>query len=126
MAAYRDALAAKRYDVVVGRYFVSLAWADAFDGGLPILLDVDDLPDHIQPGEAAPAQATQLVGMSLQTAERELIKNTLAQVDGNRVEAATILGIGERTLYRKIKSFGLVAPDGADDGDPADLEEIGA
>jgi len=26
-------------------------------------------------------------------------------VDGNRQEAATILGIGERTLYRKLKKY---------------------
>ncbi|MCA9095831.1 MAG: hypothetical protein KDA68_20270, partial [Planctomycetaceae bacterium] len=26
---------------------------------------------------------------------------------GKREEAATMLGIGERTLYRKIKEFGL-------------------
>jgi len=26
---------------------------------------------------------------------------------GNREEAAKMLGIGERTLYRKIKEFGL-------------------
>jgi len=71
------------------------------------VLGVDDLPDHIQPGEGAPVQNTQLVGMSLEQAERELIRNTLAQVDGNRVEAASILGIGERTLYRKIKEYGL-------------------
>jgi len=71
------------------------------------ILGTDDLPDHIQPGDHAPAQVPHLVGMSLQQAERELIKNTLAQVDGNRVEAAAILGIGERTLYRKIKEYGL-------------------
>ena len=28
-------------------------------------------------------------------------------VDGNREQAANILGIGERTLYRKIKEYGL-------------------
>jgi len=71
------------------------------------ILDLDDLPDHIVPGEVQPAAAPQLVGMSLQEAERELIKNTLAAVHGNRVEAAKRLGIGERTLYRKIKEYGL-------------------
>ena len=40
-------------------------------------------------------------------AERELISNTLQSVGGNRVEAARILDIGERTLYRKIKEYKL-------------------
>jgi two-component system response regulator HydG len=28
-------------------------------------------------------------------------------VNGNREQAAKILGIGERTLYRKIKEYGM-------------------
>ena len=36
-----------------------------------------------------------------------LIRKVLEQVDGNRRKAATILDISERTLYRKIKDFGL-------------------
>jgi two-component system response regulator HydG len=71
------------------------------------VLGVDDLPDYIAPGEAAAPEAPQLVGMSIEDAERELIRNTLAAVSGNRVEAAKTLGIGERTLYRKIKEYDL-------------------
>ena len=72
------------------------------------ILDVNDLPDHIVPAEAPTATETpQLVGMTMQDAERLLIQNTLKLVGGNRVEAARILGIGERTLYRKIKDYGL-------------------
>jgi two-component system response regulator HydG len=72
------------------------------------VLDTDDLPDHLLPGELAEApERPQLVGMSLEEAERQLIANTLDQVEGNRTEAAKILGIGERTLYRKIKEYGL-------------------
>ena len=44
---------------------------------------------------------------SLEEAEKQLIANTLKMVDGNREQAATMLGIGERTLYRKIKDYGL-------------------
>jgi two-component system response regulator HydG len=48
--------------------------------------------------------------MSLADAERILIEQTLASTGGNRQQAASILGIGERTLYRKINEFGLAKP----------------
>ena len=72
-------------------------------------LTVDDLPEEIHrpPGEIANAQLGQLAGISIEEAEKELIRNTLKMVGGNREQAANILGIGERTLYRKIKEYGL-------------------
>jgi len=72
-------------------------------------LTVDDLPDeiHRRPDEAADAQLGELAGISIEAAEKKLIRNTLKMVDGNREQAAGILGIGERTLYRKIKEYGL-------------------
>jgi two-component system response regulator HydG len=48
-----------------------------------------------------------LVGKSLEDLERLFIAETLRVTGGNREEAAGMLGIGERTLYRKIKEFGL-------------------
>ena len=39
--------------------------------------------------------------------EREAISMALAKVGGNRRKAAELLAIGERTLYRKIKKFGI-------------------
>jgi two-component system response regulator HydG len=47
------------------------------------------------------------VGMSLEELEKVAIARTLASVDGNRRRAADVLGIGERTLYRKLKQYGL-------------------
>ena len=83
-----------------------------FDG----VLDLDDLPSELV-GDApplagaAPAGATAslatLVGRPLEELERLFIQETLQAVGGNREEAARLLGIGERTLYRKIKEFGL-------------------
>ena len=48
-------------------------------------------------------------GMTMEEMEREAIAAALAQVDGNRRKAAELLGIGERTLYRKIRKFELDA-----------------
>lgn len=44
---------------------------------------------------------------SLEDTERELIRQTLTQTNGRRKAAADKLGISERTLYRKIKEYGL-------------------
>ena len=52
-----------------------------------------------------PSDFSGLVGISIEQAERELIRNTLRAVNGNREQAAKMLGIGERTLYRKIKEY---------------------
>lgn len=46
--------------------------------------------------------------LSLANAERELIRKALRKHNGRRKEAAAELGISERTLYRKIKEYGVV------------------
>jgi two-component system response regulator HydG len=71
-------------------------------------ITVDNLPPEIRPAPSDPIGGLgNLVGISIEQAERELIRNTLKQTGGNREQAAKILGIGERTLYRKIKEYGL-------------------
>ncbi|HEX5131556.1 MAG TPA: sigma-54 dependent transcriptional regulator [Candidatus Krumholzibacteria bacterium] len=45
--------------------------------------------------------------LSLSTMERAAVKEALNRAVGNRRKAAQALGISERTLYRKIKEFGL-------------------
>ena len=44
-------------------------------------------------------------GLNL-THQRELILETLRKTDGNKTQAAKILGIGVRTLYRKLEEYG--------------------
>ena len=44
---------------------------------------------------------------TMQEMERELIQKTLIKMKGNRKKTARNLGIGERTLYRKLKKYGL-------------------
>ncbi|HSR43553.1 MAG TPA: sigma-54 dependent transcriptional regulator, partial [Longimicrobiales bacterium] len=46
-------------------------------------------------------------GMSMSELEREAIVATLKDVDGNRRKAAEALGIGERTLYRKLREYDI-------------------
>ena len=48
-----------------------------------------------------------LAGISLNELEKQAIVDTLAKTGNNREKAAKILGIGERTLYRKIKEYNL-------------------
>jgi two-component system response regulator HydG len=73
-------------------------------------IDETALPPEIRP--AGPAAAitgglNNLFGISLEQAEKEIIRNTLTFTKGNREQAAKILKIGERTLYRKIREYGL-------------------
>jgi two-component system, NtrC family, response regulator HydG len=77
------------------------------------VLDVDDLPPELSEGgePAPPASASnglsELVGRPISELEGLFIDQTLRATGGNREEAAAMLGIGERTLYRKIKEYGL-------------------
>ncbi|HYH80241.1 MAG TPA: sigma-54 dependent transcriptional regulator [Longimicrobium sp.] len=48
-------------------------------------------------------------GMTMQDMEREAISAALREARGNRRRAAEMLGIGERTLYRKLKEYQLEA-----------------
>ena len=47
------------------------------------------------------------VSVSLEDTNRELMREALERCGGNRKVAAAQLGISERTLYRKIKEYGL-------------------
>ncbi len=76
------------------------------------VLDLDDLPDEISTGEQTIADAggrglADLVGKPLSEIEGMFIAETLEFTNGNREDAAGMLGIGERTLYRKIKEYQL-------------------
>jgi len=46
-------------------------------------------------------------GMSMADVERAAIEAALRQTRGNRRKAAEVLGIGERTLYRKLKQYAM-------------------
>jgi DNA-binding NtrC family response regulator len=66
--------------------------------------------DDYEVEEVLPEDAGVVVyrsGMTIDEMEREAIAAALGEVKGNRRKAAELLGIGERTLYRKISKYGL-------------------
>jgi two-component system response regulator HydG len=76
------------------------------------VLDVDDLTEDIQAAstpvlDPGARGGQSLVGHSLEEIEKYYIAETLKMTQGNREEAARLLGIGERTLYRKLKEYGI-------------------
>ncbi len=80
------------------------------DGRSPI--DVRDVPEDIRSPEgddnsSVGGGAGGLAGVGLDKLEKEAIRQTLGMTAGNREQAAKMLGIGERTLYRKLKGYGL-------------------
>lgn len=71
-------------------------------------IEADDLPEEIRGSrEIVPVTPGGFVGMTWDQIERLVIERTLQATGGNREQAAKMLNIGTRTLYRKIKEFGL-------------------
>ena len=70
-------------------------------GHIPEDIRSDDAPEGAEPGTGS------LAGASLEQLEKRAIRETLRLTGGNREHAAKLLGIGERTLYRKLKEYGL-------------------
>ncbi|TWU60936.1 MULTISPECIES: sigma-54-dependent transcriptional regulator [Crateriforma] len=76
-------------------------------------LDVDDLPPELMgegqddSGEIVVASGgpSDLIGQPLSQIERWAIEETLKLTGDNREEAAKILGIGARTLYRRLDQY---------------------
>ena len=72
------------------------------------ILDTDDLPEALRTTtEIVPLGGPSLVGLSMADVERLHILNTLKLTGGNRERAAKLLKIGARTLYRKLKDYGV-------------------
>ncbi|MEM6691636.1 MAG: sigma-54 dependent transcriptional regulator [Planctomycetota bacterium] len=77
-------------------------------------LDVDDLPPELSESSDLPdisvveesvGGPSELIGQPLAVIERWAIEETLKLTSGNREEAAKRLGIGARTLYRRLDAY---------------------
>jgi len=95
------------------------------------VLHLGDLPSQMQehrlqmrarsivPIEAAQAQSevveTERMGdgpiRSIAEMEKQAILNTIRQLNGDKLTAAKLLGIGKTTLYRKLKEYGIEKDD---------------
>ncbi|TMQ71318.1 MAG: sigma-54-dependent Fis family transcriptional regulator [Candidatus Eisenbacteria bacterium] len=71
------------------------------------LLDLSDLPAGWKDAAADEDALHMSVGMTLEEAERRLLEATLRQTGFDKPRAASLLGIGLRTLYRKIQRYGI-------------------
>jgi DNA-binding NtrC family response regulator len=71
---------------------------------------VEDLPPNVRRDRAPRGPPGIEPGTTLAEMERELIRSTLEYTGGNRTHSAELLGIGVRTLQRKIQAYGLTVP----------------
>ena len=74
------------------------------------VIEVDHHGAPLAPIEAAPGPEEPVLyrpGMSMADVERAGIEAALRDTNGSRRKAAEVLGIGERTLYRKLKAYAL-------------------
>ena len=69
------------------------------------MIDVDQLPFHITDSDL-PQIVSLKIGTSLESAEKKLILATIDWCKGNKTRAAEVLGIGRKTLHRKLDEYG--------------------
>lgn len=70
-------------------------------------ISVTSLPPEIRQKSGETAVVEIPVESTLEQMERQMISAALLHYGGNRVQTAKSLGIGRKTLYRKIEEFGL-------------------
>ncbi len=77
-------------------------------------LTLADLPEEVRRGARRPdvgvaggAGSGEWIPRTMEEIEREAILRTLELTEGHRAKAASLLGIGLRTLQRKLKSYGI-------------------
>jgi len=81
-------------------------------GDLPTTLQQQGLDARraaAQAGEPAPEGGTLEVS-TLADLERQAILSAIRTLNGDKLQAAKLLGIGKTTLYRKLKEYGIADP----------------
>ncbi len=70
-------------------------------------MELEDLPEEVRQAFPKPVPATGTV-RPLNEVEKEYILATLELNGGNQTHTAEQLRIGSATLYRKLKSYGVI------------------
>jgi DNA-binding NtrC family response regulator len=70
------------------------------------VITLEDLPENIR-GESSEETIRVPVGASLMEIEKTAIRATLSREGGNKSRTAEVLGIGRKTLHRKLQEYGL-------------------
>jgi two-component system response regulator HydG len=93
-------------------------------------ITLNDLPDEVRTfrtsvvATSAPVEQVKHnqilieLGSTLEQAELEIIRRTLESVNGNKGEAARVLGLSRSSLYRRLPKLGI-------EGDDGELDENG-
>jgi DNA-binding NtrC family response regulator len=79
------------------------------------VIEPDDLPKRINldskqmdvSGITMDTPLAEIAAQATAKAEQEAINKALSETGGNREKAAEILGIGRKTLYRKLRQYGI-------------------
>ena len=74
-------------------------------------IGIEDLPENYRGAQPSAAATSPGEPRTMDEIEREAILSTLRKTHGNRTRAAEILGIGLRTLQRKLREYGEVGGD---------------
>lgn len=71
-------------------------------------IDVDDLPEYLPQTDARRGRGFKTqIGMSLEEVERRHMLATLAHFGGEKKKSAKVLGISLKTLYNRLKKYGV-------------------
>ena len=77
---------------------------------------LSDLPEPVREAEQNSSIRIR-IGTPLAEAERHIIMETLAAYNGNKSKTADALGIGRKTLHRKLDDFAANSADTVDSGE---------
>jgi DNA-binding NtrC family response regulator len=85
-------------------------------------LGVDDLPEKVTNPDRDIVEESALDGVALSEVERRYILRVLKKMGGHQIKTAQVLGIDRRTLYRRLRQYGVETARSRANGDGIDDE----